>query len=329
MQIFAEFDSHAALLREFENNLGKARAFVLGEFDVTERQAVELVLIHPATGEWLPLKAEVVYIAAPGPAAVGLEILDFTSERLAHLQSFVTSVPEEPISLVSLESVERDRFELAEATPQVDVEIALQPPLAQKETRTSSHFLDAPTESRMPSHFPSPTEGEQGHEPEEMETEYDEFDEEPAAPSSGSAPGSKRSIPPPKNVQERVRKLNIREREAMARGGTLTERVALERAYGAVVWDGLLANAALTGPEVARIAKNGNATLPHLTLIVNNAAWLAKGEVRRALLTNPRLTPPQIEKVLRALPPAELKQLPKQTAYAPKVRAVAMRMLSR
>jgi len=113
----------------------------------------------------------------------------------------------------------------------------------------------------------------------------------------------------------------------MARQGTLSERVALERAYGAAVWDALLSNASLTGPEVARIAKNGNVTQPHLKLIVANASWLTKAEVRRALLTSPRLTEPQIEKVLRALPPAELRQLPQQTAYAPKVRAVARRLL--
>jgi hypothetical protein len=128
-------------------------------------------------------------------------------------------------------------------------------------------------------------------------------------------------------VQERVRNLNIRERDHMARTGTLSERVALERAYGSVVWDALLSNAALTGPEVARIAKNGTVTVPHLKVIVGNASWISKPEVRRALLTNPRLTPPQIERVLRALPPVELRQLPKQTAYTPQVRAMARKML--
>lgn len=283
MQIYAEFDSHEELVREFENNLGKARAFVLGEYEVTERQAVDLVLIHPLTGEWLPLNAEVVYIASPSPSGVGLEILDWSSERSRLIEDFVNSSDEARLSLVLPESPEQERFEIVEANPHL--------------TDPATPPAKVAPDSEGPSRF------------------------------STSPPSSRRSTPPSKNVQERVRKLNIRQRETMARGGTLTERVALERAYGAAVWDGLLANAALTGPEVARIAKNGNATLPHLTLIVGNAAWLTKAEVRRALLTNPRLTPSQIERVLRALPPAELKQIPKQTAYPPKVRAVAMRLL--
>lgn len=299
MQIFAEFDSREALVREFENNLGKARALILGEYGVTERQSVELVLVHPVTGEWLPLPAEVVYIASTSPAAVGLEIRGWSVERSLLIQSFVESAGEDPLSLVLTDARKLERFEFSEATPHMTAELASQPP--PEDEQLDANCIQSESNAL--------------------------FDEHPEPRSVTSPPSSRRSAPPPKNVQERVRKLSIREREAMARGGTLTERVALERAYGAVVWDGLLANAALTGPEVARIAKNGNATLPHLALIVNNAAWLVKGEVRRALLTNPRLTPPQIERVLRALPPAELKQLPKQTVYPPKVRAVAMRML--
>lgn len=340
MQIFAEFDSSEALVREFESNLIKARAFVLGSYDVVERQLVEFVLIHPVTLEWLPLKAEVVYIAPPEQAAVGLEILEWTPERSALIQAFVAGETYEGMvgdgmALAPPASPARARFELLEPTPHVDARITSEPDVAAVPL-LSLH--DAPDENAgYEASEPSSEEGPfapdftfdeataEGYVHDPDEDGYDDI----APHSESNPPSSKLSVPPPKNVQERVRKLNMREREAMARGGTLTERVALERAYGAVVWDGLLANSALTGPEVARIAKNGNATIPHLTLIVNNPAWLAKGEVRRALLTNPRLTPPQIERVLRALPPAELKQLPKQTAYAPKVRAVALRMLSR
>jgi hypothetical protein len=162
----------------------------------------------------------------------------------------------------------------------------------------------------------------------------DDFSEESAHELENESSGDEgmslpRSVPPPKNVQERIRKLNLRERDAMARGGTLTERVALERAYGAAVWEALLSNGSLTGPEVARIAKNGNVTLPHLNIIVGNAAWLAKAEVRRALLTNRRLSTAHIERILRALPAAELKLLPKQTAYSPQVRAAAARLMGR
>src|SRR5690606_33575255 len=110
-----------------------------------------------------------------------------------------------------------------------------------------------------------------------------------------------------RNIHERVRKLSVAERERMARSGGMSERVALERAYGSAVWEGLLQNPQLTGGEIARIAKNGTAPTPILALIAMNVAWVARGEVRRALLGNPRLGAPVVEKVLRAAPKAEIK----------------------
>ncbi len=366
MQIFAEFEDHEALVREFESNLGKARAFVLGRYEVAEREEVELVLIHPASGEWLPLRAEVVYIAPAEQPAVGLEILEWSAERSELVRSFVEGPTVPPLSLVSPASLARERVELGQATPHVTAVTLSHPPIeaaqmstcpGEEELRDDGElaegvergasgdteqalFDDASQEYSVSDEYSEDGEEESIDDAEEVTSDelggkspdseaIASSDVPRSSPPSSETPLSRRSVPPPKNVQERVRRLNLREREAMARGGTLTERVALERAYGAAVWDGLLSNAALTGPEVARIAKNGNATIPHLAVIVGNPAWLAKGEVRRALLTNPRLTPPQIERVLRALSPNELKNLPKQTAYAPKVRAVAMRMLSR
>jgi hypothetical protein len=129
------------------------------------------------------------------------------------------------------------------------------------------------------------------------------------------------------NIHERVRKLSAAERDRMARSGGMTERVALERAYGAAVWEGLLQNPQLTGGEVARIAKNGTASTPLLGLIAANASWVARGEVRRALLGNPRLGAPFVEKVLRATPKAEIKLVAKQALYPQNVRVVAARIL--
>ena len=115
----------------------------------------------------------------------------------------------------------------------------------------------------------------------------------------------------------------------MARTGTLEERKALERVYGAAVWTALLANPQLTGPEVARIAKNGAVSQPLLKVIVSSSAWLSKSEVRRALLGNPRLRGPNLERVLRALPRTELLLVPKQTAYPPPVRAAVAKLLGK
>lgn len=146
---------------------------------------------------------------------------------------------------------------------------------------------------------------------------------EPPDDARSSRPGSL----PPDNVHLRVRKLSPAQREKLAKTGNLAERVALERAFGASVWDGLLQNSQITGAEVARIAKNGMAPATLLGQIAANRAWLARAEVRRALLSNRRLGPAQVETVLRALPAPELRLLVSQTAYPVRVREAARKML--
>lgn len=317
VQIFREFQNLAELESEFDQNMKKARTFVPGAFDVKEREMCDLVLVHPLTGEWYPISVEVVHIA---PSGVGLQFSNMSAEKFETLEEFIFCSEEEPLTLEPPSAAGRERMELSSPTPAIRVLVPshfFSEPDEEVETDpgTNSGFILEQPEEPAPS-----TQSDEGVPPTINDARFlDEL----------SPPSSHPSRPPPRNVQERVRALNMRERDSMARTGTLTERVALERAYGASVWDALLSNSALTGPEVARIAKNGNVTIPHLKQIVSNAAWLAKAEVRRALLTNPRLTPPQIERVLRSLPPAELRQLPKQTAYPPQVRAVAQRLLPR
>jgi len=145
-----------------------------------------------------------------------------------------------------------------------------------------------------------------------------------ARPSS-RAPDSRRGV----TVHEKVRKLTPAAREKLARTGNLAERVALERAFGASIWDGLLENNQITGAEIAKIAKNGMAPATVLSHIAANAGWLSKPEVRRALLANTRLPAAQVERVLRALPPTELRLVPAQAAYPAGVRATARRLLQR
>lgn len=129
------------------------------------------------------------------------------------------------------------------------------------------------------------------------------------------------------NIYERIRNLSLRERDSVARAGTLSDRVALERTFGGSVWEGLLQNPQLTAPEVAHIAKNGTLSTPLVGVIVANAAWLSSGEVRRALLGNPRVAGPHLDRVLRALSKVELKQVAQMSAYRGQVRAAAKRLL--
>jgi hypothetical protein len=131
----------------------------------------------------------------------------------------------------------------------------------------------------------------------------------------------------PKNLQDRLRGLTLAQQVRKANSSDPSTRIMLERMYGKNVWEALLRNTRLTAPEVARLARMG--TLPRVQLenILNNGAWLQIPEVRRALLTNPRLGTDQIMRVLRLMPKHELKVAANTAAYTFAVRDVAKRMI--
>jgi len=132
-----------------------------------------------------------------------------------------------------------------------------------------------------------------------------------------------------RNVQERLRGLSLAAQQKIAANGELHERIVLERLYGKNVWETLLRNPRLTAPEVARIARYGALPRVLLEVIVGNNTWLQVGEVRRALLANPRLALDQIVKVLRLTPKHELKLATTQTAYPYAVRNAAKQLITR
>ncbi len=129
------------------------------------------------------------------------------------------------------------------------------------------------------------------------------------------------------NVHSRLRGLNMAEQVKVAKTGEVSERIVLERLYGKNVWEPLLRNPRLTGPEVARIARMGSLPRTLIEIIVGNGGWLAIPEVRRALLSNPRIGTDHIVRILRLLPKHELKLAAQQTAYPFAVRDVAKRLL--
>src|SRR5687768_17477431 len=114
-------------------------------------------------------------------------------------------------------------------------------------------------------------------------------------------------LPETRSLHERLRGLTLAEQHKRAYAGDTTERIMLERMYGKNVWEALLRNPRLTAPEVARIARMGTLPRPQLEVIVNNGGWLQIPEVRRALLSNPRLGSDQIQRVLKLMPKHELK----------------------
>ena len=66
---------------------------------------------------------------------------------------------------------------------------------------------------------------------------------------------------------------------------------------------------------------------PLLDIVVDNSAWTKTPQVRRALLSNPKIGTEAIGKLLRATPRHELKLIEKGTAYAMPVREAARKLL--
>jgi len=128
-------------------------------------------------------------------------------------------------------------------------------------------------------------------------------------------------------MHERLRHLTLAQQIKLAHKGEVAERILLERMYGKTVWEALLRNPRVTGPEVARIARMGALPRPLIEIIVGNGGWLQIPEVRRALLSNPRLGTDQIIRVLRLLPKHELKIAATQTVYPAAVRDVARKLI--
>jgi len=130
-----------------------------------------------------------------------------------------------------------------------------------------------------------------------------------------------------RNIHERLRGLTLVQQIKAAQHGEVSERIVLERMYGKTVWEPLLRNPRVTAPEVARIARMGALPRPMLELICTNGAWLQIPEIRRALLSNPRLSADQAVRVLRLLPKHELKLAAATTGYPMAVRDVAKRLV--
>lgn len=153
--------------------------------------------------------------------------------------------------------------------------------------------------------------------------------DEPASdePAAGADENEGEDKKVPANVHERLRGLTLAQQIKIAHHGEVSERIILERLYSKNVWEALLRNPRLTGPEVARIARMGSLPRPLLELVVNNGGWMQIPEVRRALLSNPRLGTDQIIRILRLLPKHELKMAAMQTAYPHAVRDAAKRLL--
>jgi hypothetical protein len=214
----------------------------------------------------------------------------------------------------------------------VDARSPSAPLAAPVDARSPSAPLPAPVDARSPSApLPAPEDAAAAP-PLTLDLEPDAAVARDAAasadePDDGADGETEESRKTGSGLHDRLRGLTMAMQIKMAHTGEASERIVLERLYGKNVWEGLLRNPRLTGPEVARIARMGSLPRPLMEIIVGNGGWLQIPEVRRALLSNPRLATDHIMRILRMLPKHELKLAAQQTAYPLAVRDVAKKLL--
>ena len=251
------------------------------------------LLVRAAAGE-MPLVARVVFVDPAGRGA-GLEVVGFNPDlrqRIADLAAAPAPTPEPAPLQLDLDPLPADPPFDPEATQPISLE----------------EMDDA-----------DPDDPRSGDTIEDDGTGDDDGDgdTEDDAAARARAP----------MLHERLRGLTLVQQLKVAHTGEMQERILLERIYGKTVWEALLRNPRLTGQEVARIARMGALPRTLLETIVSNGGWLQIPEVRRALLTHPRLGVDQITRILRLLPKHELKLATAQTAYSLAVREHARRLL--
>jgi hypothetical protein len=314
-ELLLTFENRAALVDEFDKNLAHGRAFVANASGLAVFSACTLTIEHPDTKRRESFGCEVVMVLDQGAArGTGLQFVDRSSDQQARLRAFVAeragaptaskrplTTPFDDDEATGVVSGER-RSLLQPATPE--------PELAEKHTEAEA-AEDEP---------PQPYDGE----------EFDDADEQTNPFGASGADDHDPASPQHAIVAARaakLRNLTPEQRIHYARSSLQEERVLLERLYGSAVWELLLHNPKITVPEVARMARKGSMSRPLLDYISDNEQWVRHSLIRRALLANPRLSGDSITKVLRCLPPRELKLVPQQTAYPPAVRQAATRLM--
>lgn len=350
LPVVVEFSDTEALRKEFAANLRTGGIFAAGSHAHPPQTQCELTLVHPSDGARLVLTATVVMHT---PAGIALSILDFGPAHRSLIERFIddhdllTLAPDVPDASLTLAGLDSDDFGLAPynntatgsatvehaparrgdgrvGTPSTEPAAAHAPLLDQNQG--AAFDADQDLDLDLGADFDADQDQDLGADfdanadlDQDADLDYDEANDENATPE-------RRHLA--RNLHERLRNLSIAEQHRLARAGETSERVILERIYGKTVWEPLLRNPRVTTPEVARIARMGSLPRPLIEFIVDNAAWLKVAQVRRSLLTNPRLTIDQIPRVLRHVPKHELKLMHKQTAYPRAVRDAARKFLN-
>jgi hypothetical protein len=333
--------SRATVVIELESNSQSSRDLSAGGVYVPDcglRLAEECDLVVCGATERLVLPARVVYVDAQRGA--GLELVGFSLDVKARIAALEPLAPPEPIpaGAPELEESDPDRSPLDDAA--LDRPLTPDDDLGYGRFHESAPMIDL---KALDDDLAIPLAGDGATTLTDDDPDVDRaalsvgntdaFDTlEPDDTLGGHVDGQPRdhargSRPIARNVHERLRGLNLAAQLKMATSGELHERIILERLYGKNVWETLLRNPRLSPTEVSRIARYGSLPRVLLEIIVGNNAWLQVPEVRRALLSNPRLATDQIMKVLRLMPKHELKLTAIQSVYPHAVRNVAKLLL--
>jgi len=318
-ELLLTFENRAALVDEFDKNLVHGRAFVANASGLAVFSACTLTIEHPDTKRRESFGCEVVMVLDQGAArGTGLQFVDRGNDQQARLRAFVAERAEPPAMSKRPLATPFDDDEATGVVSMSGERRSLAQPAAPQ-----PEVSDAPSGDRAVGSQdgpPSPYEGD----------DFDEGDEQTNPFGASGADDHDPGSPQHAIVAARaakLRNLTPEQRIHYARSSVQEERVLLERIYGSAVWELLLHNPKITVPEVARMARKGNISRPLLDFITDNEQWVRHSLIRRALLANPRLTGDSITKVLRCLPPRELKLVPQQTAYPPAVRQAATRLM--
>lgn len=337
-----ELDTIEELVSQYDSHLSSGAVVTTGGADLAIGTACEVVLIHPRTGLMHPLSARVTSKTDDGHAVCQIE--GFSAEIDAEIREFsglpataseLASAPEAPrtppsqpvpmpVAVIKLKRRTDDGVEVFQAAD-TDVDGFREADTAIEILLEGETAADIVIEEAEPVDELEPPVSDDDDEVEELAVKEldDDADEAPTEDES------RRQRHNPATLMKRLRALPQHEVYKLARRGNQAERIALERIYGKGVWETLLRNPNLSPPEVARIARMGTLPKPLIDVIVDHAGWLSKSLVRRALLSNPRLTGRALNKVLRALPKSELKVVPQQRAYPYRVREAAKRLIGR
>lgn len=296
-ELVLAFENRSDLLEEYDKNLAHGRAFIGGAFGLAVFSPCTLTIQHPETLRRQSFACEVVMVLEHGPQrGTAVQFSDRSEGNLERLKQFVAE-----------QSVQ------SESPPE----------------RGNTGFEDEVTglQSFGANANADPQDDESGENFEDLDEQTNPFgdasavdlDDEEGPPTQQRASIASRAL--------KLKNLNPQQRIQVARSSIQEERVLLERLYGSAVWELLLHNPKITVPEVARMARKGTMPKPLLDFIAENEQWVRHSLVRRALLANPRLGNDAVNRVLRTLPPRELKLVPQQTAYPAGVRQAATRLM--